>query len=164
MRRRCGIGIAALLLFAVTILSACGGEADTEAQAPATEQTGARIQTADTSLGTILVDGERRTLYLFTKDSPGKSVCEGECLNAWPILEGEVAAGEGVDQNLIGTIERSDGTVQATYRDWPLYYFAQDTAAGDTKGQGVNGVWFVVSPTGEPIQKAPTTGGTGGGY
>jgi predicted lipoprotein with Yx(FWY)xxD motif len=166
MRRRYGIGIAALLYVVITILTACGGNAESDgaAEQPATEQAGARLQTANTSLGTILVDGEGRTLYLFTKDSPGVSVCEGECLKAWPILEGELTAGDGVDGALIGTISRSDGTTQATYRDWPLYYFAQDTAPGDVKGQGVNGVWFVVNPAGEPIQTAPATGGTGGGY
>jgi predicted lipoprotein with Yx(FWY)xxD motif len=166
MRRRYGIGIAALLYVVITILTGCGGNAESDgaAEQPATAQAGARLQTAKTSLGTILVDGEGRTLYLFTKDSPGTSVCEGECLKAWPILEGELAAGDGVDGKLIGTISRSDGTTQATYRDWPLYYFAQDTAPGDVKGQGVNGVWFVVNPAGEPIRTAPATGGTGGGY
>jgi predicted lipoprotein with Yx(FWY)xxD motif len=165
MRRRYGIWVAALACVVITILTACGDGADTDsgAQAPATEQAAARIQTANTSLGTILVDGEGRTLYLFTKDSPGKSVCEGDCLKAWPILDGEVTAGDGVDGSLIGTIERTDGTVQATYRDWPLYYFAQDTAPGDVKGQGVNGVWFVVNPAGEAVQNAPATSGTGGG-
>ncbi len=108
--------------------------------------------TTQTELGTFLVDEEGRTLYMFTKDSPGTSVCEGDCLAAWPVLEGEVAAGEGVDESLIGTIERSDGSIQASYADWPLYYFAQDQAAGDVTGQGVGEVWYVLSPEGEIIK------------
>ena len=35
---------------------------------------------------------------------------------------------------------------------WPLYYFHEDAAAGDTNGQGLGGVWFLVSPTGEAIE------------
>ena len=64
----------------------------------------------------------------------------------------EAIAGEGVDSTLLGTITRDDGTTQVTYNGWPLYYFAGDTAPGDTTGQGMEGVWFLVSPTGEAIQ------------
>ncbi|GAA4287040.1 hypothetical protein [Georgenia daeguensis] len=110
---------------------------------------------ADTDLGEIVVDGEGMTLYMFTKDSPGTSACEGDCLVAWPPLEGEPTAGEGLDEALLGSIERSDGTVQATYNDWPLYYWQNDAAPGDTTGQNVNEVWFVLGADGEPITTAP---------
>lgn len=111
------------------------------------------VMTAETDLGTILVDGEGMTLYMFTNDTQdsGESVCEGDCLVAWPPLEGEPTAGEGVDESLLGTIERSDGSTQASYNGWPLYYWAQDTAPGDVTGQGVNDVWYVLDPAGEPI-------------
>ena len=49
---------------------------------------------------------------------------------------------------LLGTLTRDDGTVQVTYNGWPLYHFSGDTAPGDTNGQGLEGVWFLVSPTG----------------
>jgi predicted lipoprotein with Yx(FWY)xxD motif len=111
---------------------------------------------ADTDLGKILVDGKGMTLYMFTKDSPGTSTCEGDCLVAWPPLKGTPTAGQGVDKSLLGTTERSDGTVQATYNDWPLYYWQNDTAPGDTTGQNVNEVWFVLGPDGEPIMTAPS--------
>ncbi len=110
---------------------------------------------ADTDLGQILVDGRGMTLYLFTNDSPGVSTCEGDCLVAWPPLTGKPTAGAGVDQALLGSIERSDGTVQATYHDWPLYYWQGDTAPGDTNGQDVNGIWFVLGADGEPIMTTP---------
>lgn len=111
------------------------------------------VMTAETDLGTILVDGEGMALYMFTNDTQdsGESVCEGDCLVAWPPLEGEPTAGEGVDESLLGTIERSDGSTQASYNGWPLYYWAQDTAPGDVTGQGVNDVWYVLDPAGEPI-------------
>ena len=128
----------------------------TSASAPAASSPAAQaatVMTASSDLGTILVDGKGMTLYLFTKDTQGsgKSTCEGECLAAWPPLVGEPQAGEGTDQALLATITRSDGTMQATYNGWPLYYWAQDNAPGDTTGQGVNKVWWVLDANGDAI-------------
>ena len=109
------------------------------------------------TFGQALVDGEGRSLYLFTNDTQnsGTSACTGDCLVEWPPLlsDGEPAAGEGVDAAMLGTITLPDGTTQVTYNGWPLYYFADDTAAGDALGQGLGGVWFLVSPTGEMIEQ-----------
>ncbi|NED95550.1 hypothetical protein G1H11_09510 [Phytoactinopolyspora alkaliphila] len=116
---------------------------------------GNRVELADTDLGEILVDGEGRTLYLFTVDEPGQSNCEDDCLDAWPPLEGEATAGEGVNADLLGTVERSDGSTQASYADWPLYYFAADETPGDLNGQGVNDVWYVIDAEGNAIEDLP---------
>jgi predicted lipoprotein with Yx(FWY)xxD motif len=143
----------------------------TDTGSPGDMAAATQLMVAETDLGPVLVDGEGMTLYLFTQDSPGSSVCEGECLAAWPPLEGEPQAGDGVDEELLGSIERGDGTVQATYNDWPLYYFAQDAAPGDVNGQGINEVWWVVSPEGEAVtgtgtqsedEDRPGYGGYGG--
>ncbi|GAA3874591.1 COG4315 family predicted lipoprotein [Tessaracoccus defluvii] len=106
---------------------------------------------ADSSLGSILVDGAGMTLYLFTKDAPGSSACEGQCLINWPPLVGEPAAGDGVDASLLGSFQRSDGTTQATYNGWPLYYWKNDAAPGDVTGQNVPDVWFVLDAAGNPV-------------
>lgn len=121
------------------------------ASAPAAQS--ATVMTASTDLGTILVDGKGMTLYLFTKDTQGsgKSTCEGQCLAAWPPLIGGPQAGDGANQALLGSITRSDGTTQASYNGWPLYYWAQDSAPGDTTGQGVNKVWWVLDANGDAI-------------
>ncbi|MBN9326448.1 MAG: hypothetical protein BGO38_10200 [Cellulomonas sp. 73-145] len=111
----------------------------------------ATVMTASSSLGTILVDGSGRTLYLFTKDSPGTSTCTGGCLAVWPPLLGTPTAGTGVDASMLGTLTRPDGKTQVSYKGMPLYYWAQDSAPGQTSGQGVQGVWWVVSPQGTPI-------------
>jgi predicted lipoprotein with Yx(FWY)xxD motif len=114
--------------------------------------TGATVAAADSDLGTILVDGEGDTLYLFTSDTQGEpSTCVEGCASAWPALSGTVSAGDGVDESLIGTVTNADGTEQATYNDWPLYYYAQDTGPGDTNGQGVGGIWWVVDASGNAI-------------
>jgi predicted lipoprotein with Yx(FWY)xxD motif len=111
------------------------------------------IEAEDSPLGTILTDSEGNTLYVFLNDT-GRSTCYGECQDNWPplVAGGEVEARRGVDESLLGTTERADGTVQVTDDGQPLYYFAGDAAPGDTNGQGAGGVWFVVSPEGDPIQ------------
>lgn len=104
-------------------------------------------------LGSFLVDADGMTLYLFTKDTENTSNCYDDCASAWPPLltDGEPVAGEGVDAALLGTTERTDGTIQVTYGGWPLYYWVKDAAPGDTTGQDVGEVWYVVSPGGEAV-------------
>lgn len=107
----------------------------------------------DPALGEILVDGNGMTLYMFTKDEPNKSNCAGDCLTAWPPLltNGSVTAGAGVDASLLGEAALPDGSKIVTYNQMPLYYWVNDINPGDTTGQDVNKVWYVVSPAGEPI-------------
>ena len=98
-------------------------------------------------LGSYLTDAKGMTLYLFKKDSPGKSACAGDCVARWPLYFREkVAVGAGLKEGDFGTITREDGQQQTTYRGLPLYYFAADKAPGDTNGQGVKDVWYVVAP------------------
>jgi predicted lipoprotein with Yx(FWY)xxD motif len=107
------------------------------------------------TLGSFLVDDKGMTLYLFTKDTPNTSNCYDKCATAWPPLltAGNPVMGAGVDDSKLGTTTRKDGSVQVTYAGWPLYYFAKDTKAGDTTGQGVGSVWYVISPDGKQITK-----------
>lgn len=104
----------------------------------------------DPALGRYLADEQGMTLYLFTKDTPGMSACEGDCLAKWPpllVAQGGEVEIDGMDEEgIIGTITRSDGSLQVTYKDLPLYYWVNDTRPGETTGQGVGGVWFVVEP------------------
>lgn len=98
-------------------------------------------------IGSYLTDIKGMTLYYFKKDTPGKSACEGECLAKWPLYFVEtVAAKDGLDAGNFGTITRADGKKQTTYKGMPLYFFAGDKAPGDTAGQGIKDVWYVVSP------------------
>ncbi len=105
-------------------------------------------------LGTFLVDSQGRALYLFLADTPTRSACTGGCAKKWPPLltSGMPQASEGVDASKLGTLVRDDGTTQVTYNGHPLYYFADDNQAGDTKGQGVGNKWYLVSPDGEPLR------------
>jgi predicted lipoprotein with Yx(FWY)xxD motif len=98
-------------------------------------------------VGSFLADTKGMTLYTFKKDSPGKSACEGPCVDKWPLyFRDAVAAKDGLKSEDFGTITRADGKKQTTYRGMPLYYFAGDKAAGDTNGHDVKEVWYAAKP------------------
>ena len=128
-----------------------GTSTEAETEAPA-ETSSAVLTTADSSLGEIVVDGEGMTVYMFDNDTQGAdaSVCEGDCATNWPAVttDSDSPEVEGVTGE-VGTIEGVDGSTQVTLNGWPLYYFVGDEAAGDTNGQGVNEVWWVLTPDGE---------------
>ena len=135
-------------------------EATTAAETPTVgvPVTGAATVEVDesTDYGPILVNGEGFALYIFADDTQdsGTSACtDTECVTEWPPLttDGDPVAGEGVDQTRLSTITLDDGTTQVTYNGWPLHLFSGDTAPGDTNGQGVEGKWSLVSPTGDAV-------------
>ena len=125
------------------------------AAAPAPKPVTLQIGNND-QLGKFLTDGDGNTLYLLTKDPKGASNCYDKCAQSWPPLipQGQPTLREGVETTLISTTLRKDGSVQATYNGWPLYYFAKDQKPGDTNGQAVGKVWWVVSGEGNPIKPA----------
>jgi predicted lipoprotein with Yx(FWY)xxD motif len=98
-------------------------------------------------VGSYLADSKGMALYIFKKDTPGKSACTAECVAKWPLYFREkVAAPAGTKAEDFGTITREDGKKQTTYKGLPLYYFAGDVKPGDTNGQGVKDVWYVAAP------------------
>lgn len=120
----------------------------------------ARIGVRDQApFGQILVDANGRALYVFSTDSEMRSSCEGECARAWPpvLTQGApTGAGRGVQSQMLGSIDRPDGTSQATYNQMPLYTFAQDRRAGEIRGQrmrGHGGEWFLIGPDGNRIER-----------
>jgi predicted lipoprotein with Yx(FWY)xxD motif len=132
------------------------------ASASSSSTSAAKVGTASSKLGRILVDRHGRTLYLFAKDRHGKSACSGLCAGYWPALttKGKPRAINGARQALLGTTRRSDGRMQVTYRGHPLYRFSGDSAAGQTTGQGLTdfgGGWWVVSPAGKKITSSTGT-------
>ena len=115
------------------------------------------VGTKTGSLGTFLVDGKGRALYLWEADHGATSACSGACAQAWPPLTatGTPKASGQVKSSLLGTTKRADGSREVTYDGHPLYYFEGDTTPGQTTGQGNDGFgapWWVVSPAGKAIQ------------
>lgn len=126
-----------LLAMAIALLFATVAAADHHAVKAASKE----------GIGTYLTDAKGMTLYWFKKDAAGQSACAGECLQKWPLYYREkVAAPAGTMNDEFGTITRADGEKQTTFRGYPLYYFFADKAAGDTNGQGVKEVWYVIDP------------------
>jgi predicted lipoprotein with Yx(FWY)xxD motif len=99
-------------------------------------------------IGTYLVDGNGHTLYWTTLDSVGQSNVTGTVLANWPIFYvANIVSASPLVASDFGSITRADGNKQTTYKGRPVYYYINDQAAGDTHGQGINGVWFAVNPS-----------------
>ena len=168
MRRTILFSITALV--AAATLTACGSsgndtsggygdstpssEASSAAKTPAAAAASTDLATAETSLGTVVVDGKGMTAYYFLKDTKdsGASACSGDCAAAWPAITTENATPTvtGVTGE-VGTITGTDGKLQVTIDGRPIYTFAQDKAPGDVNGQGLNSVWYVIAPDGTEI-------------
>jgi predicted lipoprotein with Yx(FWY)xxD motif len=116
------------------------------------------VATRNSPLGQILVDANGRTLYLFEADKGTSSACYDACAGVWPPLTttGTPAAGAGVNQSLLATTTRKDGSTEVVYNGHPLYYFISDKQAGDTTGQALSSFgaeWYVLSAAGTKIDK-----------
>lgn len=155
MTSKIAIGIAAASI-ALLGLTACSTPAPVAEPSTSAEVVTPAfgLATSDTDLGTIIVDVDGNTVYQFDKDTQGgdASACAGECAPKWPAVPGDTDIElDGVTGEL-GSITGTDGEPQLTLNGWPLYYFAGDEAVGDTNGQAVNGVWWVLTPSGDPIR------------
>ena len=145
----------------LALAAACGGSSTgngttapsggTPAQPGETTAQSATLKIAtDARLGNHLVDGSGRSLYYFAKDVPAGgaqaavSNCNADCLPVWPIFQTDSVVAQGINATDVGQITRSDGSKQTTYKGFPLYYYVGDATPGDTKGEGVGGIWYVV--------------------
>ncbi|MFJ4171851.1 hypothetical protein ACIPY3_20280 [Paenarthrobacter sp. NPDC089714] len=172
MKKQLSLGIGALAL--VAALAGCGGSPGTStsptsassaaassAAASSSPTAAAEMKVASSSAGQIVVDSKGMSLYFFTKDvkDSGTSACTGACLAAWPVFTttADAPTVDGVT-GTVGTIATPDGKKQVTLNGMPLYYYAKDKAPGDVTGQGVSNVWYLVSPSGEMVKGAATTG------
>jgi predicted lipoprotein with Yx(FWY)xxD motif len=116
------------------------------------------------SFGMVLAASNGHTLYRYTPDSKGVNRCSSNatCNKFWPRLLVKASVkptvGSGASASLIGTMKAAHGMAQVTYAGFPLYLFAGDTAAGQTKGQGFEGKWYVVNTRGALVKHALSTG------
>ena len=161
--------LAALAVAGAMVLAACGGSSTSSSSgsavgygAPAAGSAGGSgaasvVGTKTGSLGTFLVDGKGRALYLWEADHGSTSTCTGACAQAWPPLTitGPPKASGAVRGSLLATTKRADGSREVTYAGHPLYLFAGDSRAGQTTGEGSTGFgapWWVVTPAGKALQ------------
>lgn len=144
-----------------TTTSADAGQEDPTTTAPEDEDTTTTaaetmdgVHVADTDLGSILVDPEGFTLYIFTADSEGESACYDACADLWPPVPADTPISSELDDSIFGAVTRDDGTEQLAVNGMPLYLYTPDENPGDTTGQGFNDVWFVVDADGNMIEAA----------
>ena len=137
--------------------SSAGSGSTATSAAPAKAASGADAMTASTSLGTVVVNSKGLTAYYFDADKPnsGTSACTGGCAALWPAITTTSATPKvtGIT-GTVGTITDPAGTKQITINGRPIYTFANDSKAGDVNGQGVQGVWYVISPSGAEVKTA----------
>jgi predicted lipoprotein with Yx(FWY)xxD motif len=161
-----------LLAAAAMVLAACSNS--TTSTPPAGGGSSSSSATGGTSTiqvasspqyGSILVDAQGKTLYLFEQDTSKTSACTGSCVALWPALTttGSPTAGAGLNASLLGTAKQADGSSQVTYNGHLLYLFSGDANAGDVTGQGVEG-FFVVSSAGDKVTSAMATSSSSSAY
>ena len=155
------------------ILASCGGSSSYNSTSssgagpmPASSGAGPMVRTAKTSLGTAVVDGSGRTLYLFTRDTGPRSTCSASCAVNWPPFTAASApkVGAGVRASALSVVTRSDGKRQVIMDGHPLYFFKGDQSAGQVNGQGLKAFgarWFIVSPSGKSITGSSSSSSSG---
>lgn len=168
-------------------LAACGSSSKTTSTPPtsavapagsATTSGGSGASTASETVsaanvagvGSVLVNGSGRTLYVLATEKGGKITCTttGGCTTIWPPMVlpsgmSHAIAGNGVQASLLGTVTGPAGDTRVTYGGWPLYTFSTDTGSGQAQGQGVKdayGLWWAISPSGNPVTTSSSTSST----
>ena len=132
--------------------------AGSEPTASVAAVSGPFVQIVETDeYGPILADHECRTVYVFANDVDGEPTCVDDCATNWPPLfvpdDAVPALADELDPSLFSVVEHPEGP-QLKVGDWPLYYFAGDSGPSQTNGQGISGVWWLVSPDGTPFMEA----------
>jgi predicted lipoprotein with Yx(FWY)xxD motif len=118
------------------------------------------VTSKHSKVGTVLAAGPKKmSVYLFEADGGAQSACSGACAGVWPPVttNGTARAGGAALAADLGTIMRSDGTEQVTYKGHPLYFFAKDKDDGDSYGQGIKSfgaAWYVLAPSGKKIDNS----------
>ena len=146
----------ALLLLIPAVLAAA-------AVATAAKPKPKALQLRSTSLGRVIVDSHKRTLYMLSSDGKNSSTCSGACASNWPPATAprKPKVATGLKQRKLKVIKRSDGKRQLTYAGHPLYRYIGDSKPGDVNGEGIvafGGTWHALARSGSPAtgaQSAP---------
>ncbi len=114
--------------------------------------TGTIIKTDNSQYGPMLFDSKGQAIYIWQLENSSTAECYGDCAKEWPpvLTDGAPIATGEVNNDLLGTTKRTDGTTQVTYNSHPLYYYAHEKA-GEVKCHNVRsygGLWWVIQPNG----------------
>jgi predicted lipoprotein with Yx(FWY)xxD motif len=168
------------ILGVAALLAGCGGGSQKTTTSSTTSSSGSSAKPSTSfstaivpGVGSVLVDGSGRTVYVLTSDGHSNVPCTAAsgCTALWPGLplptgSSGAKAGTGVEASLLGTKKLSDGKTYPTYNGWLIYEYAGDSGSGQAKGQGIKsfgGTWYALNASGNPVTS--TSGGSsGGGY
>jgi predicted lipoprotein with Yx(FWY)xxD motif len=162
--------LTALTLVTSLLVAGCGGDepettaaTDTPTSSGATTSEppppttpspaiGTVVTTGDSEFGEMLFDDRGQAIYLFDRERTSSPDCYDECAAAWPpvLTDGTPQAAGAAEPALLGTTQRTDGSVQATYAGHPLYFYANE-GPGEVLCHNVflnGGWWYVVTPEG----------------
>jgi predicted lipoprotein with Yx(FWY)xxD motif len=180
LHKRTKLVIAALAVAMSALVAGCGGgsQSPTTTTHPAgsassSSNPATTFSTASVSkLGTVVVDGKGRTVYILTSGGKTNVPCNDAsgCTGLWPDLPfpkgvSAAKAGMGIKASLLGSKKLSDGETYPTYNGWLMYEYAGDSGPGQSKGQGIKsfgGTWYVLNSSGNPV--TTSAGGSGGQY
>jgi predicted lipoprotein with Yx(FWY)xxD motif len=163
--RRFGLPAIAL---AALLLAACGRSSGSTSGGASPSQSGTALSVQTDSIsgiGNVLANSAGLTLYHNTKESGSTIVCTGGCVSVWPpvLVSGSLPQDTGMIKGTFGTIMRPDGSTQLTINGMPLYTYSGDSGSGQASGQGIQGVWFAVTPSGTSTSTGGNGGSAGGG-
>jgi predicted lipoprotein with Yx(FWY)xxD motif len=148
------------LTVALTLITLVGAGAAVAATRSAATVKTAKNATLNT---TIIVNKGGRTLYHLTSEKGNKFVCTGQCATIWPPLTlpkgTKPVAGPGITKSKLSTIKRPDGRIQVTYAGMTLYRYSADSKAGQANGEGIQNIWYAISPAGTLVKKASSSSG-----
>ncbi len=161
--------VIALSFFMAMFIAACGSYTTTGGGPYGGSSSSTVIQTATVTVRgqseMVLTDAQGMTLYYFTVDSATQSTCSSSCAQMWPPLLFAGSGGPSSSTPLAGklSVKMDANGSQIEYNGHPLYTFSGDTAPGQTNGEGLFGMWFVVTPS-LAVQGGGSTSGGGYGY
>ncbi len=142
------VGIFTLMVMLVSVLGLAQTWSSNVASQTSSNATG--VYTINVSyksgIGNYLVDSNGMTLYYFTENVDGKTF-NGPYLDLWsPFYVSKIVVPPTLNSKDFSVVTGGNGKPQIAYKGWPLYYFIKDTKPGDTNGEGVKGLWYVMKP------------------
>jgi len=172
-KTRTGLGGLLAVGVVALVVAGCGGgssgsSSSSSGSSGSHTATSSTLTAKSTSLGTILMTGSGRTLYLFGKDTGPKSMCSGACAANWPPFTAtkKPTVSGGASSADISLIRRSDGKMQVAYNGHPLYFYSGDSSSGQTNGQGLSAFgaqWWTVSRGGLKVVAKPSSSSSNSG-
>ena len=174
-----GVGVLAAVALVAACSSSTHNSSTTTGSTPAAGGgSTVALETHSGPMGTFVTDAQGKALYMFAAETSTTSACNSTCQQTWPPLTttATATAMSGIQASLIATVAGPNGTMQVTFAGHRLYYYASDSAPGDTKGQGFDsfgGKWWLLTPSGQPITStsgggsssaSSSSGGGGGGW